>query len=162
MSICPCGSKISYEKCCGLFIEGKAIPQTPEQLMRSRYTAFTQANVDYIVQTMRDDACEEFNAENTRQWAQQVEWIGLEVVRAPAVNADQKKGMVEFIASYRQQGQLQNIREVSEFQHDGERWYYTGGQGEAIKQAPRTANKVGRNDACPCNSGKKYKKCCGV
>ena len=22
-------------------------------------------------------------------------------------------------------------------------------------------NKVGRNDACPCGSGKKYKKCCG-
>src|SRR5688500_12931338 len=110
MSICPCGSKISYEKCCGLFIDGKAVPQTPEQLMRSRYTAFTQANVDYIMQTMREDACEGFNAENTRQWAKQVQWVGLEVVRAPAVGADRTKGIVEFIASYRQQGQLQNIR----------------------------------------------------
>ncbi len=27
------------------------------------------------------------------------------------------------------------------------------------KQA--VSNKVGRNDACPCGSGKKYKKCCG-
>jgi uncharacterized protein YecA (UPF0149 family) len=25
----------------------------------------------------------------------------------------------------------------------------------------RTAPKVGRNDPCPCGSGKKYKKCCG-
>jgi hypothetical protein len=25
----------------------------------------------------------------------------------------------------------------------------------------RTADKVGRNDLCPCGSGKKYKKCCG-
>ena len=25
----------------------------------------------------------------------------------------------------------------------------------------RKAPKVGRNDPCPCNSGKKYKKCCG-
>jgi len=25
----------------------------------------------------------------------------------------------------------------------------------------RTANKTGRNDPCPCGSGKKYKKCCG-
>ena len=25
----------------------------------------------------------------------------------------------------------------------------------------RNENKVGRNDACPCGSGKKYKKCCG-
>ncbi len=26
----------------------------------------------------------------------------------------------------------------------------------------RTGQKVGRNDPCPCGSGKKYKKCCGI
>ncbi len=26
---------------------------------------------------------------------------------------------------------------------------------------PRRSEKVGRNDPCPCGSGKKYKKCCG-
>jgi preprotein translocase subunit SecA len=36
-----------------------------------------------------------------------------------------------------------------------------GDQGE--KQRPiRVAPKVGRNDPCPCGSGKKYKKCCGI
>jgi preprotein translocase subunit SecA len=32
-----------------------------------------------------------------------------------------------------------------------------------VKKAPvkRMADKVGRNDPCPCGSGKKYKKCCG-
>ena len=30
---------------------------------------------------------------------------------------------------------------------------------KAIDLAPRT--KVGRNDPCPCGSGKKYKRCCG-
>ncbi|MDP7646276.1 MAG: preprotein translocase subunit SecA [Candidatus Peribacteraceae bacterium] len=29
-------------------------------------------------------------------------------------------------------------------------------------QEPRTVQKVGRNDPCPCGSGKKYKKCCGA
>lgn len=29
------------------------------------------------------------------------------------------------------------------------------------KQKPITVSKVGRNDPCPCGSGKKYKKCCG-
>ena len=29
-------------------------------------------------------------------------------------------------------------------------------------QMPVTARKVGRNDPCPCGSGKKYKKCCGL
>ncbi len=33
--------------------------------------------------------------------------------------------------------------------------------GEGAKKPVRKANKVGRNDPCPCNSGKKYKKCCG-
>jgi preprotein translocase subunit SecA len=38
-------------------------------------------------------------------------------------------------------------------------------QGEAagkVKTIVREVAKVGRNDPCPCGSGKKYKKCCGV
>jgi uncharacterized protein len=30
-----------------------------------------------------------------------------------------------------------------------------------ISEPRRTASKVGRNEPCPCGSGKKYKKCCG-
>jgi preprotein translocase subunit SecA len=30
------------------------------------------------------------------------------------------------------------------------------------KQVVRSGEKVGRNDPCPCGSGKKYKKCCGA
>ncbi len=32
---------------------------------------------------------------------------------------------------------------------------------EVLKPLVRQAPKVGRNDHCLCNSGKKYKKCCG-
>lgn len=32
---------------------------------------------------------------------------------------------------------------------------------EEVKKSPATSSKVGRNDLCPCGSGKKYKKCCG-
>ncbi|MEJ2640309.1 MAG: preprotein translocase subunit SecA [Desulfosarcinaceae bacterium] len=41
---------------------------------------------------------------------------------------------------------------------------FSGGDGGApAKKKPvqRTSKKVGRNDPCPCGSGKKYKKCCG-
>jgi preprotein translocase subunit SecA len=41
-------------------------------------------------------------------------------------------------------------------------------KGEAVtdvnkvkKQTPKKVNKIGRNDLCPCGSGKKYKQCCG-
>ncbi|MBN2429187.1 MAG: preprotein translocase subunit SecA [Deltaproteobacteria bacterium] len=36
-----------------------------------------------------------------------------------------------------------------------------GGDGEGPKPMVRQEEKVGRNDPCPCGSGKKYKKCCG-
>ena len=32
---------------------------------------------------------------------------------------------------------------------------------EKVKKAPKRVNKIGRNDPCPCGSGKKYKQCCG-
>jgi len=34
--------------------------------------------------------------------------------------------------------------------------------GSIRKKPVRNAEKVGRNDPCPCGSGKKYKKCCGM
>ncbi len=37
-----------------------------------------------------------------------------------------------------------------------------GGNAGPKKPARRDASKVGRNDPCPCGSGKKYKKCCGA
>ncbi len=34
--------------------------------------------------------------------------------------------------------------------------------GSSVARKPATSKKVGRNDPCPCGSGKKYKKCCGM
>ncbi|MCL4854584.1 MAG: SEC-C domain-containing protein, partial [Bryobacteraceae bacterium] len=45
-------------------------------------------------------------------------------------------------------------RELAEIQ-------YVGGDGAAGSQPVLKGKKVGRNDPCPCGSGKKYKKCCG-
>jgi preprotein translocase subunit SecA len=40
--------------------------------------------------------------------------------------------------------------------------YYGRGDGDDTpKTVKRKGQKVGRNDPCPCGSGKKYKKCCG-
>ena len=36
-----------------------------------------------------------------------------------------------------------------------------GGDGSVRKQPVKAGKKPGRNDPCPCGSGKKYKKCCG-
>jgi preprotein translocase subunit SecA len=39
---------------------------------------------------------------------------------------------------------------------------FVGGEGTTKKQPVLTQKKAGRNDPCPCGSGKKYKKCCGA
>ena len=36
------------------------------------------------------------------------------------------------------------------------------GEQQTVQQVVRGSAKIGRNDACPCGSGKKYKKCCGA
>ena len=37
-----------------------------------------------------------------------------------------------------------------------------GGGDKSVKKQPVRKQKIGRNDPCPCGSGKKYKKCCGL
>ena len=56
------------------------------------------------------------------------------------------------------------VRE-EEFQHKDQKGleYSDNGEGEEKKKQPvrRSEPKIGRNENCPCGSGKKYKKCCG-
>ncbi|MGD1990808.1 MAG: YchJ family metal-binding protein, partial [Chromatiales bacterium] len=48
---CPCESGLDYDLCCGRFIDEGALPETAEQLMRSRYTAFTLDRISYLEKT---------------------------------------------------------------------------------------------------------------
>lgn len=122
--------------------------------MRSRYTAFTQANMDYIQQTMSGGATRDNDIESTRQWAKTVEWLGLDVLHTEIDPDKSTKGLVEFKASYRLNHRDQVLHERSLFEKINDRWFYVG-------QAPhQNILKIGRNDPCVCGSGKKYKKCC--
>jgi preprotein translocase subunit SecA len=59
---------------------------------------------------------------------------------------------------------IQREEEVDEIRQK-QRQDYILSRGEdvpATQTAKREGNKVGRNDPCPCGSGKKYKKCCGA
>lgn len=159
MNTCPCCSSKTYSACCERFISGKELPQTPEELMRSRYTAYSKINVDYIRQTMKSPAADQFDAEEARQWAKAVTWEKLEIIQT---SHEQNKGFVEFIAYFSQQLQKQYLHECSEFHFDDGRWYYVDGKISDNKSSPRSVIKIGRNVACSCGSGKKYKKCCGI
>ncbi len=122
-SPCPCGLSADYEACCGRFIDAGEYPDFPEALMRSRYTAFTQANMSYLRHTMKDKALKHFDAKSTGAWAASVEWLGLELI---ASETKGNRGSVEFRARFNDAGEAGEICEVSQFYRVGKQWYYTG------------------------------------
>lgn len=122
MNLCPCGSKKEFADCCQRFISGEMLPISPEQLMRSRYSAYSLADIDYIVQTMSGAAAENFDGEEAREWARSVRWLKLEVVRSAIIDAE--SGIVEFNAYYRYNNKKHLLHEVSLFKLISNRWYY--------------------------------------
>ena len=159
MTDCPCGSKKRYEGCCGPYIENKALPPTPEALMRSRYTAYTKADMDYIQKTMKGKVLREFNPKDAMQWAISSQWQSLEIMNAPEPEND--VGYVTFVAHFMADNEPQAHYEHSEFHKMDGRWYYVKEHPyHPTPSKPVTADKTGRNEPCPCGSGKKYKKCC--
>lgn len=155
MSNCLCGSNISEDDCCRIYISGERQAETPEKLMRSRYTAYTEANMDYILKTMQAPASNHFDAESAKKWAKSVHWLRLNVLSSTAEN---RKGFVEFIAYYIDKGKESCIHEISEFHQINSTWYYVDGRQIQPKVCKKL--KMGRNDPCHCGSGKKYKACC--
>ena len=155
MKICPCNPTASYENCCGPFIEGLKYPPTALALMRSRYTAFAQGNTDYIGSTQKGRAAENYSPESTKAWVEQCEWLGLDILDNQTLSSN--TATVSFKAHFKEKNLPKVIQEKSLFEWDGTRWFYVGGTHVIRNAIP----KIGRNGLCPCQSGQKYKKCCG-
>ncbi len=83
-------------------------------------------------------------------------WVGLEIVATDAGGAGDTEGMVEFKAYYLDGNKLSALHEQSRFLHEEGRWLYVNG-----RIYPSQSRDIGRNEACPCGSGKKFKRCCG-
>ena len=159
MNSCPCGSGNDYAACCEPIITGKKTAETAEELMRARYTAHVKVDVDFIYNTTHPDFRKDYDHKGTKTWAENSEWHGLEIVGTTAGGLDDDEGEVEFIARYRDKDGLRNYHECGQFKRKRKKWLFT--DGNMVKSQPISVTKVGRNDPCPCGSGKKYKKCCG-
>jgi SEC-C motif-containing protein len=162
MAECPCGTGRDYDACCGAYISGTSTAETAEALMRSRYTAFARGEVDFLTETIHPQAREGYNAEEVREWSKSADWLGFEVLSTSAGQADDDNGSVEFMASYRVEGKVVRHHEMAEFRKEDGTWYFFDGKFMSQSPLKRDQPKVGRNDPCPCGSGKKYKKCCGA
>jgi SEC-C motif-containing protein len=159
MKTCPCGSGNDFAECCEPVITGARLAETAEQLMRARYSAYTSAATDFIFETTHPDHRDGYDHAGTKQWAEKSEWLGLEILESRQGGPEDTVGEVTFVARFRENGVLQEHRELGHFKREKEEWLFT--TGEMVKQKPAVSSKVGRNDPCPCGSGKKYKKCCG-
>jgi SEC-C motif-containing protein len=161
MDICPCGSKKAYNECCGSLIRGERQAQTAEELMRSRYSAYVKKEMDYVFSSLHPAHRSDYDERGSRAWADRAQWHGIEIIESAAGGPADEEGRVEFVVSFTENGIKQEHHERAEFKkHDGT-WYFTTGTQLPPKQVVRAAPKTGRNDACSCGSGKKYKKCCG-
>ena len=156
MVCCPCYSQKDYLSCCESYIMGKNIPETPEALMRSRYTAYTMANIDYIKQTMRGKASVGFHEIDAARWAKRVRWIKLTVVSSVIENSN--TGYVEFEACLVEGSRLKSMHEKSKFICEEGRWYYVDGTHLPSSQVEKM---VSRSMTCPCGSSQKFKNCHG-
>ncbi|KPA11075.1 SEC-C motif domain protein [Candidatus Magnetomorum sp. HK-1] len=161
MDFCPCGSKKQYDECCLPIINGEEKAKTAEQLMRSRYSAHSKHEIDYIFNSTHPDKRKDFDRKSIQKWVTNSDWLGLEIKETIDGSVDDKKGMVEFIAHFKLKNITQIMHEKSNFEKFEDNWFYVDGTPVPIKQIVRTTPKLGRNDPCSCGSGKKYKKCCG-
>lgn len=158
---CPCGSEQPLAQCCLPFIQGKATPKTAEALLRSRYTAFTRGEVDYILSTHHSKTKDDVKREEIESWSKGSEWLGLKILQKLQGEEADERGEIAFHAKYKADGKVQDHYEHSLFEKEEGKWKFVDAQGLKSGTFRRTEPKVGRNDPCSCGSGKKYKKCHG-
>ena len=159
--LCPCASGKTYGQCCGPILSGARKADTAAELMRARYSAYAVGDINFLYASSGPEARAEFDKDSTRDWSKNATWSGLEVLETEAGGKDDEEGFVSFIARYAANGQACEHREKSYFKKiDGE-WRFIDGVIANTEPYRREEPKVGRNDPCPCGSGKKYKKCCG-
>ncbi|WP_436286412.1 YchJ family metal-binding protein [Rheinheimera soli] len=134
--------------------------KSPEQLMRSRYSAYCHHAKDpqcysYIVQTYHSTARSLHNEADIADFANAVHFIGLKILSdPPQPEQTLTSNQVHFIASYLAGDKLELLDEVSDFELEQGRWVYCSG---VLTEHPSV--RVSRNDPCPCGSGLKFKKC---
>ncbi|WP_172385546.1 YchJ family protein [Streptomyces sp. MNP-20] len=119
---CPCGPALPYDKCCGRLHRGEAAAATPEELMRSRYSAFAVRDEAYLLRTWHA---------RTRppgvDFDPALRWTGLEIEDTTDGTAFHSSGTVTFRAAYRDGGSPGALHERSRFERVDGAWVYVDG-----------------------------------
>lgn len=157
---CPCGSGKNLEQCCLPIITRKKNALTAEELLRARYSSFVLGNVDFILDTHHSKTRNDVKKEEIEDWSKNSKWLGLEIKQVEGGAAGDKEGKLIFCAHYETKGKKEDHWEQSVFEKENDQWKFLDGQRLQVGPIRREGPKLGRNDPCPCGSGKKFKKCC--
>ena len=147
---CPCCSGNDYEQCCQPLHLKQAFAQSAEQLMRSRYCAYTLENIPYIVETTVPSQQKWLDVASMKAWAESTHWVGLDIVKH-VPNLSKIHSQVEFKAYFETEEGEQIHHENSLFVNINKRWYFVD----------PTVPLPNQKQHCVCGSGKKFKHCCG-
>ncbi len=148
---CPCRSGKSYQECCQPLHNLETKPASCEALMRSRYCAFILQLGEYLFNTYHLDFRGDLTIEQLSE--KSANWVNLQIVEAESLETT---GFVEFKAWFIEDDKLCCFHERSNFAKDHDQWLYCDGTFYPSEKS----GSIGRNEACPCASGKKFKKCC--
>ncbi|MEM8767521.1 MAG: YchJ family metal-binding protein [Pseudomonadota bacterium] len=120
---CPCGSGKLADDCCLPVIAGTRPAANPEALMRSRYTAYTLAETDYLLASW-DTSTRPARLELDE--AQR--WLGLKILGTEGGGTEDFEGTVEFVARYKLAGRGYRLHEISRFRRTPTGWRYLEGK----------------------------------
>ena len=121
-TLCLCGSGTNFNQCCGPLLRRQQLPETAEQLMRSRYVAFAKRNAEYLRYSWHPDHVPPSIGNLPSEG-----WEPLVVVSVLAGGPDDDTGTVEFRSGYSHGDHGHDIHEISRFgRHEG-RWVYLDG-----------------------------------
>lgn len=114
------------KRCCGPFLERRKPAANPEELVRSRYSAFANSKIGYLLETCHPETRCRFNKEENYLWARESDWTGLEILSVE-VDPSGDRAQVEFKAHLRQKGLKSVHHEVSDLRRVDDCWYYYDG-----------------------------------
>lgn len=154
---CPCGHDSDYAECCAPLHQGKHQATSAEQLMRSRYSAFVYHDIDYIVATTLPAQQAYLDKKAISDWATTTRWAGLSIIDT-AHKVAKRHAQVEFKAFFHQTDGIDAHHERSTFvlttcnNNKTPVWYFLD---------PTVAMSLSQKQPCLCDSGQKFKHCCG-
>jgi SEC-C motif-containing protein len=153
---CPCGSGKPTGSCCGPVLSGARAAATAEELMRARFTAHATRDFAFLHRTHRPTAHRPFVPPEGEP---AIRWTRL-VIHSHLPGRTPDLAYVDFSAYGIEEGAERVLDENAEFVREAGAWLYNRALREGPAPFRNPSKKPGRNDPCPCGSGKKYKHCC--